>query len=163
VFDYPHADPGGGAAHGCAIIGGFVYRGTQAPELSGRYLYTDLCTGDLRSIALALPFASGDRAETPPGSLSSPNSFGQDASCELYVTSGNVLERIVGSAPATPAACQAAPATTTAAQQCQACPVGPKGKKCRHKKKHRAAEAKKHKKHKKRHCKKKKRRKKHRR
>jgi hypothetical protein len=24
VFDYPHEDPGGGAAHGCAVIGGYV-------------------------------------------------------------------------------------------------------------------------------------------
>src|SRR3954453_10154804 len=47
IFDYPHADPGGEAAHGCAIIGGFVYRGSQIPELGGRYLYTDPCNGEL--------------------------------------------------------------------------------------------------------------------
>ena len=148
VFDYPHTDPGGGAAHGCAIIGGFVYRGSQAPELSGRYLYTDLCTGDLRSIGLALPLAGGDRAEGP--TLTGPTSFGQDSSCELYVTNGNVLDKIVGSAPTAPAACQAPAPTAT---QC-VCPAGKKGKKCRHKKKRRAAEAKKHKKHKKKRCKK---------
>ena len=31
VFVYPHDDPGGDAAFGCAIIGGFVYRGSQIP------------------------------------------------------------------------------------------------------------------------------------
>ena len=35
VFAYPHGDPGGDAAHGCAIMGGYVYRGTQIPELAG--------------------------------------------------------------------------------------------------------------------------------
>jgi glucose/arabinose dehydrogenase len=158
VFDYPHSDPGPGLPFGCAIIGGFVYRGAQVPELAGRYLYTDLCTGDLRSIGLALPLASGDRAETARDALSGPNSFGQDASCELYVTNGNVLDKIVGSASSAPAACVTAPAST--AQQCTTCPTGKKGKRCRHKKKHRAAEAKKHKKHKKKRCKKKKRKKK---
>ena len=67
VFAYPHTDPGGDVAHGCAIIGGYVYRGTQIPELAGRYLYADLCTGELRSIKLGIPFAGGDRAESAPG------------------------------------------------------------------------------------------------
>jgi glucose/arabinose dehydrogenase len=140
VFAYPHSDPGGGAAHGCAIIGGFVYRGTQVPELAGRYVYTDLCTGDLRSIALNQPLASGDRAEGPK--LSSPNSFGQDSSCELYVTNGDVLDKIVSTAPpAVPPACPTA--KTTAAQKCP--------KRHRKKKHHHAVAAKKHRKHK-RHC-----------
>jgi glucose/arabinose dehydrogenase len=136
VFDYPHTDPGGGAPHGCAIIGGFVYRGTQAPELSGRYLYTDLCTGDLRSIQLGLPLATADRAETAPGTLTNPNSFGQDASCELYVTNGNVVDKIVGSLSGSAApACQGGSAT--------------RAKSCRHQRKRRskaAASAKKRKK-----------------
>ena len=98
VFVYPHADPGGDVAHGCAIIGGYVYRGTQIPELAGRYLYADLCTGELRSIELGIPFAGGDRAESAPGALTGPHSFGEDASCNLYVTNGNAVDRIVGSA-----------------------------------------------------------------
>ena len=31
AFDYPHADPGGGAAHGAAIIGGYVVRDPSLP------------------------------------------------------------------------------------------------------------------------------------
>jgi glucose/arabinose dehydrogenase len=158
VFDYPHTDPGGDAANGCAIIGGYVYRGTLAPELAGRYLYADLCTSELRSIQLGLPFAGGDRPESAPDALSSARSFGQDSACNLYVMNTTTVFRIVGSGGIGASACPvAAPAA------CQKCPPGKKGKKCRkRKKKHRAAEAKKkHKKHKKckRHKKKRKKRK----
>lgn len=34
----------------CAIIGGKVYRGSRFPRLYGRYLYTDYCSGEVRSI-----------------------------------------------------------------------------------------------------------------
>jgi glucose/arabinose dehydrogenase len=141
VFAYPHHDSGGDGAHGCAIMGGYVYRGTQIPALAGRYLYADLCTGELRSIQLAIPFAAGDRAETGPV-LSGPQSFGEDSSCELYVTNGDDVDRIVGSGSS------AAPGCPASAKKCK--------RKHKHKKKkHRAAESKKHKKHKKKLCKKK--------
>ena len=144
VFAYPHTDPGGDVAHGCAIIGGYVYRGTQIPELAGRYLYADLCTGELRSIKLGIPFAGGDRAESAPGALSSPQSFGEDASCNLYLTNGNVVDKLV------------APPSSAK----PACPANPTKCKKKHKrKKHHAAAAKKdkkHKKHKKKNCHKKK-------
>jgi glucose/arabinose dehydrogenase len=128
VFDYSHSSP-------CnAIIGGFVYRGSQAPELAGRYLYTDLCHGTVRSIHLGTPLASDDRSEGV--AASSPWSFGQDSSCELYVTNGNVVDKIVGSLSGTAApGCQGGPATSA--------------KSCRHHRKRRtkaAASAKKRKK-----------------
>ena len=133
VYAYPHSDPGGGAAFGCAIIGGFVYRGSQAPELAGRYLYTDNCHGQLRSVQLGIPFASGDRAESAPGALDGPQSFGEDASCNLYVTDGNIVDKIVGSAPSNAARC---PVT----KKCK------KRHKPKNKKKRQASAAKKHKK-----------------
>ncbi len=37
----------------CALIGGKVYRGSQFPRLYGRYLYTDYCSGEIRSIRAA--------------------------------------------------------------------------------------------------------------
>jgi glucose/arabinose dehydrogenase len=116
VLDYPHASPGGGLPSACAIIGGFVYRGSQIPELAGRYLYTDLCTGQLRSAQLGLPLATGDRAEGPL--VDGPQSFGQDASCELYVTNGNAVDKIVGSGSSsvTPACQGTAP---TSAKSCK--------------------------------------------
>jgi glucose/arabinose dehydrogenase len=127
VFAYPHTDPGGDVAHGCAIIGGYVYRGTQIPELPGRYLYADLCTGELRSIKLAVPSAGDDRPESAPGALTAPQSFGEDASGNLYVTNGNVVDKLVGP-----------PSSAT--------PANPITNPTKCKKKHHAAAAKKHKK-----------------
>jgi glucose/arabinose dehydrogenase len=34
----------------CALIGGKVYHGNQYPRLYGRYLYTDYCSGNIRSV-----------------------------------------------------------------------------------------------------------------
>jgi len=152
VFDYPHQDPGGDVAHGCAIIGGYVYRGSQAPEIAGRYLYADLCTAELRSIQLGLPLASNDRPESGPGALGTPRSFGEDATCNLYVMNTDTVFRIVGSASGAAPACLNAPAICPCPQSTRK-----KKRKCRrkghHKKKHRAADSKK--KHKKK-CKKRK-------
>jgi glucose/arabinose dehydrogenase len=130
-FAYPHSDPGGDAAYGCAVMGGYVYRGNQIPELAGRYLYADLCTGELRSLQLGMPMASGDRAENAPGAIS-PVSFGEDANCELYVTNGDEVDRIVPSSPA--AVAPACPATPRTSVMLPATRVPPK--KCRHRKKH---------------------------
>ena len=109
VFDYPHAGSGGAVAHGCAIIAGYVYRGSQAPEISGRYLYADLCTAQLRSIKLGLPLASGDRAESAVGALVSARAFGEDSACNLYVMNTSTVFRIVGSASSAKPACATAP------------------------------------------------------
>jgi glucose/arabinose dehydrogenase len=153
VFVYPHDDPGGDVANGCAIIGGYVYRGNLAPEIAGRYLYADLCTAELRSLALSNPAAT-DRPESAPGALGNPRSFGEDSACNLYAMNSSTVFRIVGSGGTGASACAKSP------PRCGNCPVGKKGKKCRHKrKKKRAADAKKHKKHKKK-CKKHKKRKK---
>src|SRR4051794_20392068 len=146
VFAYPHDDPGGDVANGCAIIGGYVYRGTRAPEIAGRYLYADLCTAELRSLQLGSPFAT-DRPESELGALDTVRSFGEDSACNLYVMNASTVFRIVGSGGTGASVCP-----VTGAKKCQ-CPAGKKGKKCRHKrKKKHAAESKKHKKHKK--CKK---------
>jgi hypothetical protein len=77
VIEYSHAE-------GCAITGGGVYRGTQIPELAGHYLYSDYCSGFLRSFLLANGVASlqKDWNIAPPGAVTS---FGRDASGEMYV------------------------------------------------------------------------------
>jgi hypothetical protein len=101
VFDYPHTDPGGGLAHGCSIIGGFVVRDPSLTSLYGRYVYSDFCSEEIRSLVLpGTPGepASGDRAEGL--TVGKPTSFGEDACGRLYAASdeGTVF-RLVESAP----------------------------------------------------------------
>jgi Glucose / Sorbosone dehydrogenase len=112
IFDYPHTDPGGGAAFGCAITGGYVYRGTQVPELAGRYVYADLCQAALRSLVPGLPLGSGERSEGVSIGAN-PVSFGEDGNCELYLATINTdhVYRIVSSAaPPVSPACPPPPA-----------------------------------------------------
>jgi hypothetical protein len=101
VFDYPHTDPGGGLAHGCSIIGGYVVRDPSLTGLYGRYVYSDFCSEEIRSLTLpGTPGdpASGDRSEGL--TAGKPTSFGEDACGRLYVASdeGTVF-RLVESAP----------------------------------------------------------------
>lgn len=87
------SDPGGtvkpilayGRARGCTIIGGYVVRDRRLPQLRGRYVYTDLCQGTLRSLAPRLGRARGDRSLGL--SVSTPSSFGEDSRGRLYVAS----------------------------------------------------------------------------
>ncbi|UDM52936.1 sorbosone dehydrogenase family protein [Cupriavidus sp. MP-37] len=78
VFEYGHE------AGGCAIVGGYVYRGSASPALQGRYFYSDLCTGKLQSFLYRDGVASEpvDWNVTVPGSVFS---FGVDSAQALYV------------------------------------------------------------------------------
>ncbi len=90
---YETPDPGGtvkpvfayGRGRGCTIIGGYVVRDPRLRGLRGRYVYADLCEGELRSLVPHLKRASGDRKLGP--NVSSPSSFGEDQQRRLYVTS----------------------------------------------------------------------------
>jgi hypothetical protein len=95
IFDYPHSEPSGDVAHGCAIIGGYVASNTSYGDLYGRYVYGDLCVGEIRSLLPALPFAGGDRSESV--TIGSLNSFGEDSCGRLYAVSGSgPVYRLVG-------------------------------------------------------------------
>jgi Glucose / Sorbosone dehydrogenase len=97
IFDYPHEDPGGDKAHGCAIVGGYVVRGPGYGDLSGRYLYGDYCVGELRSFVPGLPLAGEDRSEGVQLEPFSLNSFGEDSCGRLYAVSRNgPVYRLVG-------------------------------------------------------------------
>jgi glucose/arabinose dehydrogenase len=87
LVEYDHSQ-------GCAIIGGFVYRGTQLPELQGQYFYSDLCGGWVRSFTYANHLATQQRQWTQFETLQQPRSFGVDGVGELYVIdgAGNVLK-----------------------------------------------------------------------
>ena len=116
VFDYPHTDPGDGAAHGCSITGGYVARDPSLGDLYGRYLYADYCVGEIRSLALppaAGGVASGDRPEGL--GVAHPVSFGEDSCGRLYVVSqAGTVYRFVGATPSVCAAAAAPPAASPA-------------------------------------------------
>jgi glucose/arabinose dehydrogenase len=76
LFNYKHGDLG------CSVTGGVVYQGTDLPELTGAFLYSDYCNGDIR-IANA-----GDKKTTSLGiKAETVSSFGTDGNREAYVTS----------------------------------------------------------------------------
>ncbi|MFI4970691.1 MAG: PQQ-dependent sugar dehydrogenase, partial [Lysobacterales bacterium] len=81
-LDYSHSI-------GCAVIGGYIYRGPIAP-LRGQYLFSDSCSGDIYVVANAdggvSPWTYQTLAGTPP---MSSYSFGEDASGNLYVADGS--------------------------------------------------------------------------
>ncbi|MGK5063100.1 PQQ-dependent sugar dehydrogenase [Janthinobacterium sp. LB3P112] len=83
----PAIEYGHDAAGGCSITGGYVYRGTALPELAGHYLYSDYCSGWLKSFSYSNGTAS---AVTDWNIINVGNilSFGQDAQNELYMLSG---------------------------------------------------------------------------
>jgi len=79
----------------CAIIGGFVYRGTRFPALAGQYFYADLCAGWVRSFSYAGGAVTGQTSWTLEPGAGSPLSFGEDSRGELYVlSSGGTVYRI---------------------------------------------------------------------
>jgi hypothetical protein len=80
ILDYDH---GGGR---CAITGGYVVRNGDLASLLGRYVYVDLCGGDVRSLEPAAPRASDDASTgvAAPGVYS----FGEDSCGHLYMARG---------------------------------------------------------------------------
>ena len=78
VLEYDHSQ-------GCAVIGGYVYRGAKIPALLGRYIYADYCSGNIWAF-------------DPNGSTATANtllvktglgitSLGQDSAGDLYILS----------------------------------------------------------------------------
>jgi glucose/arabinose dehydrogenase len=80
IFAYPHS-----RGNSCTIIGGYVVRDPRLRSLRGRYVYADLCEGQLRSLVPHLKRASGDRKLGLQ--VESPSSFGEDDQHRLYVAS----------------------------------------------------------------------------
>ncbi|MBN2624443.1 MAG: PQQ-dependent sugar dehydrogenase [Acidimicrobiales bacterium] len=80
VFEYDRS------RGGCSVTGGYVYRGAAIPELTGAYLFTDYCAGQLRGLRAADGEVTEEHTfESAEGS--ELVSFGQDAEGELYVLS----------------------------------------------------------------------------
>ena len=76
VAEYTHAD-------GCAVTGGYVYRGEQMPELEGWYIYGDFCSGQVWGVT------ADEGVERTPVRLATTgleiSSFAEDPSGEIWV------------------------------------------------------------------------------
>ncbi|MGQ0712142.1 MAG: PQQ-dependent sugar dehydrogenase [Gemmatimonadaceae bacterium] len=86
VYEYSHAS-------GCSITGGFVYRGAAIPELAGHYLFSDFCSGFLRSFRLSANTATEHR-DWGIGFIGNTMSFGLDGAGELYMLFGGPNGRV---------------------------------------------------------------------
>lgn len=73
---------------GCAVVGGFVYRGSAINGLNGNYFYSDNCEGWIKSFNLDLGQAA-QRFDWELGDIGDVLSFGEDGDRELYVLSAN--------------------------------------------------------------------------
>jgi glucose/arabinose dehydrogenase len=80
IFAYSHNRGGS-----CSIIGGYVVRDRGLSALYKRYVYADLCEGELRSLVPHLKRASGEHELGL--AVESPTSFGEDGAHHLYVSS----------------------------------------------------------------------------
>jgi glucose/arabinose dehydrogenase len=91
IMAYDHGRDGGS----CSIIGGYVVGAGGPAALRGRYVYSDYCSGQLRSLVPHLHGASGDRKTGL--TVASPTSFGEDDRGRIYVCSqeGGVY-RVIG-------------------------------------------------------------------
>jgi len=80
IFAYSHSRGGS-----CSVIGGYVVGDRRLRSLYKRYVYADLCEGELRSLVPHLRRASGERKLGL--SVPTPSSFGEDEHGRVYVCS----------------------------------------------------------------------------
>ena len=91
VAEYEHL-------HGCAIVGGVVYRGIQSPSLQGVFIYADFCGGRIwglnRPEGKAFPSPRTSTADSQDGWQSTlllkasvpVSSIGEDEEGNVYIT-----------------------------------------------------------------------------
>jgi len=78
IFEYPNN------GDGCSVTGGFVYRGSDYPELYGKYIFTDFCSGQFWTIQQN---ENGTFTSQKVGNFNNfdYSSFGEDQNGELYL------------------------------------------------------------------------------
>jgi len=77
LLEHSHSDGS------CAIVGGYVYRGSEYPDLTGRYFFSDNCRGTIWDVP-----ATATSPASPEALLDTSlnvSSFGEDENGELYV------------------------------------------------------------------------------
>lgn len=77
------------ATGGCSITGGYFYTGSLYPNLAGKYVFADYCTGEIGLIGSAGTIAWNYDFS---GVITS---FGEDKDGELYATNGSTVYKIV--------------------------------------------------------------------
>jgi glucose/arabinose dehydrogenase len=97
IHEYGHAYPPEPYTEyaGCAIVGGYVYRGSAIPELNGHYFYSDYCAGWLHSLRVPAPGTVADHRFWEGISVPGIASFGRDGMGELYVVEETRVSKIV--------------------------------------------------------------------
>ena len=89
VAEYPNAD-------GCAVTGGYVYRGTAFPTLVGAYFYADYCNGRIFALDAARATRQAVSERRVLDTEISISSFGEDEAGELYVVGlGGTIHRLL--------------------------------------------------------------------
>jgi len=78
---------------GCSVTGGFVYRGSEFPDLYGHYLYTDYCGGKIWSLT---PDGNGGwtNRQLLQGAANQYVSFGENQNGEMFlaaISAGTIL------------------------------------------------------------------------
>ncbi|MDH3225586.1 MAG: PQQ-dependent sugar dehydrogenase [Thermoleophilia bacterium] len=90
VSQYSHDD-------GCSVTGGHVYRGVAVPDLDGRYVFGDFCTGRIWTLnADGDPGRPQEITDAIGGPLANLTSFGVDNDGNLYAVTGDSIVRFTG-------------------------------------------------------------------
>ncbi len=95
VVEYDHSN------NACSISGGYVYRGTRFPRLTGTYVYGDYCIGNVWGVTRQNGTFVKRELLAVKMAIST---FGEDADGELYVADydAGVIYRIVDQSPPLP-------------------------------------------------------------
>jgi glucose/arabinose dehydrogenase len=72
---------------GCAVTGGYVYRGGEVPAARGRYFFGDFCSGTIWSFKVGRAGRASTITPLFDNSIPNLDSFGEDGRGELYAVS----------------------------------------------------------------------------
>jgi len=84
IAQYTHSNSGN---FKCSITGGYVYRGTQQPNLNGWYLFADYCSNEIG--ILKNENGNWNMSFTEPYPGNGWTTFGEDVNGELYIVGIN--------------------------------------------------------------------------
>jgi len=80
VWEYEHGP------NGCSVTGGYVYRGSKIPELEGKYIYADYCSGRIWALSNDGGVWSSEELLDTDSQI---GTFGENQDGELFLASLN--------------------------------------------------------------------------